>query len=239
MVKALLRQMKDNEEKARLLAEAEARDKILFCEMNNTDVEVTADSGDSPVEGGKVLELTEMNVHVTDAESRKVSSIKLEHINVERVWALYLAKFKKSFKFTSPAEVFNNLKARKKLLLFMTVHCLELFLSRQNGFMKMSLKDLCQYVVSVTVKIVSAKDLVNADAILGGRADALLGGKSDPYVVVRLGKEKFKTKTVKNNLNPEYDEDFTLVWNHELDDDKLCFDVMDKDLLSKDGMYFY
>jgi acetyl/propionyl-CoA carboxylase alpha subunit len=116
MVKALLRQMKDNEEKARLLAEAEARDKILFCEMNSTDVEVTADSGDSPVEGDKVLELTEMNVHVTDAESRKVSSIKLEHINVERVWALYLAKFKKSFKFTSPAEVFNNLKARKKLL---------------------------------------------------------------------------------------------------------------------------
>jgi hypothetical protein len=68
MVKALLGQMLDNEEKARLLAEAEARDKILFCDMNNTEVEITADWGDSEYDDdGAVAILTEMNVHVTDA----------------------------------------------------------------------------------------------------------------------------------------------------------------------------
>eukprot|EP00603_Paraphysomonas_imperforata_P008167 CAMPEP_0114445816 /NCGR_PEP_ID=MMETSP0103-20121206/18862_1 /TAXON_ID=37642 ORGANISM="Paraphysomonas imperforata, Strain PA2" /NCGR_SAMPLE_ID=MMETSP0103 /ASSEMBLY_ACC=CAM_ASM_000201 /LENGTH=1169 /DNA_ID=CAMNT_0001617527 /DNA_START=69 /DNA_END=3578 /DNA_ORIENTATION=- len=243
MVKALLKQIKENKEKARLLAEAEAREKILFCDMNNTSVEVTADCGKSQQEGdqsGAAVELVEMNIHVTDSESRKVTSFYMDQINVSRVWALYLAKFKKSLSFKSITEVFNNLKARKKLLLFMTVHCLELFLSRQNNFMKLSLKNLCQYVSSVIVKVVSARDLVNADAMLGGRTDGLLGGKSDPYVVVRLGKIKFKTKTKKNNLNPEYDEEFTLEWKHpeqsSEEDDTLCLDVMDKDLLSKDDL---
>ncbi|XP_059624615.1 protein C2-DOMAIN ABA-RELATED 4-like isoform X3 [Cornus florida] len=33
---------------------------------------------------------------------------------------------------------------------------------------------------------------------------------SDPYVVVRLGKQKLKTRVVKKNLNPEWNEDLTL-----------------------------
>jgi Ca2+-dependent lipid-binding protein len=126
----------------------------------------------------------------------------VERVNVGRIWAVYVSNMSASFGYNSITEVFNNLKARKKLLLFMANNCLELFLSRQSGFMKLSLKDLCQFVASVTVKIVSAEDLVVADA--------LFGGKSDPYVVVKLGNEKFKTKVKKNTLNPEFDEEVTL-----------------------------
>ncbi|KAA8547723.1 hypothetical protein F0562_004152 [Nyssa sinensis] len=33
---------------------------------------------------------------------------------------------------------------------------------------------------------------------------------SDPYVIVRMGKQKLKTRVVKRNLNPEWNEDLTL-----------------------------
>ncbi|KAK9272069.1 hypothetical protein L1049_002438 [Liquidambar formosana] len=33
---------------------------------------------------------------------------------------------------------------------------------------------------------------------------------SDPYVIVKMGKQKLKTRVVKKNLNPEWNEDLTL-----------------------------
>ncbi|KAK1577908.1 hypothetical protein Q3G72_025919 [Acer saccharum] len=33
---------------------------------------------------------------------------------------------------------------------------------------------------------------------------------SDPYVIVRMGKQKLKTRVVKQNVNPEWNEDLTL-----------------------------
>ncbi|KAI4388919.1 hypothetical protein MLD38_001207 [Melastoma candidum] len=33
---------------------------------------------------------------------------------------------------------------------------------------------------------------------------------SDPYVIVKLGKQKYRTRVVKKNLNPEWNEDLTL-----------------------------
>ncbi|KAG6382797.1 hypothetical protein SASPL_157494 [Salvia splendens] len=33
---------------------------------------------------------------------------------------------------------------------------------------------------------------------------------SDPYVIVRMGKQKLKTRVVKKNLNPEWNEELTL-----------------------------
>ncbi|KAL3525523.1 hypothetical protein ACH5RR_013895 [Cinchona calisaya] len=33
---------------------------------------------------------------------------------------------------------------------------------------------------------------------------------SDPYVIVRLGKQKLKTRVVRKNVNPEWNEDLTL-----------------------------
>merc|ERR1711923_691869 len=46
----------------------------------------------------------------------------------------------------------------------------------------------------IHLNIHEGKDLVKADLI----------GKSDPYAVVTYGNEKVKTKTVKNNLNPDW-----------------------------------
>ncbi|XVE78660.1 hypothetical protein DITRI_Ditri13aG0164400 [Diplodiscus trichospermus] len=33
---------------------------------------------------------------------------------------------------------------------------------------------------------------------------------SDPYVVVRMGKQKLKTRVIKKNINPEWEDDLTL-----------------------------
>ncbi|XP_059623072.1 protein C2-DOMAIN ABA-RELATED 4-like [Cornus florida] len=33
---------------------------------------------------------------------------------------------------------------------------------------------------------------------------------SDPYVIVRMGKQKLKTRVIKRNVNPEWNEDLTL-----------------------------
>ncbi|XP_038895157.1 protein C2-DOMAIN ABA-RELATED 11-like [Benincasa hispida] len=56
---------------------------------------------------------------------------------------------------------------------------------------------------------------------------------SDPYVVVKLGKQKAKTKVIKSNLNP--------IWNEELNftigsepTRLLNFEVFDKDLFKRD-----
>lgn len=73
------------------------------------------------------------------------------------------------------------------------------------------------------LEILQAKDLVKADII----------GKSDPYAVVTYGDDKIKTKTVKNNQNPE--------WNFMADipidpngPSTLQIEVFDKDKLGKD-----
>merc|ERR1711874_511957 len=70
--------------------------------------------------------------------------------------------------------------------------------------------------------LIQAKDLIKSDMI----------GKSDPYAVVSFD-EKIKTKTVKNNQNPE--------WNFDLDipvdaegPRKIKIDVFDKDKIGKD-----
>merc|ERR1719431_637601 len=76
---------------------------------------------------------------------------------------------------------------------------------------------------NVHLEIIQAKDLIKADLI----------GKSDPYAVVTYGDDKIKTKTIKNNLNPQ--------WNFEADipiDPKgpstLKVEVFDDDKLGKD-----
>ncbi|XP_059294961.1 GTPase activating protein 1-like [Lycium ferocissimum] len=55
---------------------------------------------------------------------------------------------------------------------------------------------------------------------------------SDPYVVVKMGKQKLKTRVVKKNVNPEWNEDLTLCISEPILPIKL--QVYDKDTFSRD-----
>ncbi|XP_020573999.1 protein C2-DOMAIN ABA-RELATED 5-like [Phalaenopsis equestris] len=55
---------------------------------------------------------------------------------------------------------------------------------------------------------------------------------SDPYIVLRLGGQKLKTNAIKNNVNPEWNEDLTLSISEPLEPIKL--QVYDKDTFSSD-----
>lgn len=54
----------------------------------------------------------------------------------------------------------------------------------------------------VRVHLLEAKDLVAKDTYMMG----LVKGKSDPYAIIRVGNRTFKSKTVKENLDPKWNE---------------------------------
>ncbi|XP_057970656.1 protein C2-DOMAIN ABA-RELATED 2-like [Malania oleifera] len=55
---------------------------------------------------------------------------------------------------------------------------------------------------------------------------------SDPYVVIKMGKQKLKTRVVKKNLNPLWNDDLTLSITEPILPVKLA--VYDKDTFSRD-----
>lgn len=57
---------------------------------------------------------------------------------------------------------------------------------------------------------------------------------SDPYLIVRLGKQKLKTHVVKKNLNPEWDEDLTLSITDQNKSQPIRLQVYDHDIFSPD-----
>lgn len=52
------------------------------------------------------------------------------------------------------------------------------------------------------VHVLEARDLVAKDTYMMG----LVKGKSDPYTVLRVGNKQFKTNTIKETLNPRWNE---------------------------------
>ncbi|XP_027875713.1 extended synaptotagmin-2-A isoform X1 [Xiphophorus couchianus] len=54
----------------------------------------------------------------------------------------------------------------------------------------------------VRIHFIEAQDLVGKDKFLGG----LIKGKSDPYGVIQLGTQEVKSKVIKENLNPRWNE---------------------------------
>ncbi|CAF4963033.1 unnamed protein product [Rotaria sp. Silwood1] len=76
----------------------------------------------------------------------------------------------------------------------------------------------------VRVFILRAQDLIDAD----------IGGKSDPYVNVKVpGNIKYRTKTINNTTNPEWNEVFDFVVE-QYTNDSIQFEVYDKDSLKDD-----
>ncbi|XP_051566926.1 extended synaptotagmin-3-like [Myxocyprinus asiaticus] len=76
----------------------------------------------------------------------------------------------------------------------------------------------------VRVHILEARDLVAKDTHMMG----LVKGKSDPYTVLRVGNKQFKTKTIKENLNPRWNEVFEFVI-HEAPGQELEVELFDED----------
>ena len=54
----------------------------------------------------------------------------------------------------------------------------------------------------VRVHLLEARDLVAKDTYMMG----LVKGKSDPYATLRVGNRQVKSKTVKENLQPRWNE---------------------------------
>ena len=75
----------------------------------------------------------------------------------------------------------------------------------------------------LSVDLIKARNLIKADIM----------GKSDPYAVLKFGKQKDKTTTIKNTLEPQWDHhaEFKLPDGHS---DKLLVEVFDADKLGKD-----
>jgi len=74
----------------------------------------------------------------------------------------------------------------------------------------------------LTVRVVEARNLRAMDS----------NGFSDPYVKLQLGKQRFKTKVIKMNLNPTWDQEFSFLVGDVRDVLKL--DVYDEDILRMD-----
>lgn len=57
--------------------------------------------------------------------------------------------------------------------------------------------------------MLEAQDLKAMDTVMMG----LVKGKSDPYVVLTVGNQRFQTKTIKETLNPRWNEVYEVMDN--------------------------
>uniref|UniRef100_UPI003AAF52BC extended synaptotagmin-3 n=1 Tax=Centroberyx gerrardi TaxID=166262 RepID=UPI003AAF52BC len=76
----------------------------------------------------------------------------------------------------------------------------------------------------VRVHLLEARDLPAKDTYMMG----MVKGKSDPYVVLRAGNNQFKSKTIKENLNPQWNEVYEFVV-HEAPGQELELELFDED----------
>uniref|UniRef100_A0A8D0ACC8 Extended synaptotagmin-like protein 3 n=1 Tax=Sander lucioperca TaxID=283035 RepID=A0A8D0ACC8_SANLU len=76
----------------------------------------------------------------------------------------------------------------------------------------------------VRVHLLEARDLVAMDTYMMG----LVKGKSDPYATLRVGNRNFKSKTIKETLNPVWNEVFEFV-AHEAPGQELEMEIYDED----------
>ncbi|XP_075037510.1 extended synaptotagmin-3, partial [Mixophyes fleayi] len=74
------------------------------------------------------------------------------------------------------------------------------------------------------VYLYEAENLIPKDTYLKG----IIKGKSDPYGVLRVGTQSFKSRTIKENLNPVWNEMYEFVV-HEIPGQDLEIDVYDED----------
>ncbi|KAF7652440.1 hypothetical protein LDENG_00096710 [Lucifuga dentata] len=86
----------------------------------------------------------------------------------------------------------------------------------------------------VRVHLVEARDLVAKDTYMMG----MVKGKSDPYAMLRVGNRQFKSKTVKENLHPRWNEVYEFVV-HEAPGQELEMELFDEDADKDDFLGSY
>ncbi|XP_053554003.1 extended synaptotagmin-3 [Bombina bombina] len=74
------------------------------------------------------------------------------------------------------------------------------------------------------IYLIEARNLIPKDTYLRG----IIKGKSDPYAVLKVGTQCFKSKTIKENLNPKWNEFYEFVI-HEVPGQDLEVDLFDED----------
>ncbi|CAH2224237.1 extended synaptotagmin-1 [Pelobates cultripes] len=83
----------------------------------------------------------------------------------------------------------------------------------------------------IRVFVLEAENLIAKDNFMGG----MIKGKSDPYTVIRAGGKSVRTKVVKENLNPRWDQAFEILVT-DIPGQDIEFNVFDKDVDADDSL---
>uniref|UniRef100_A0A3P9Q9H2 Extended synaptotagmin 1 n=1 Tax=Poecilia reticulata TaxID=8081 RepID=A0A3P9Q9H2_POERE len=83
------------------------------------------------------------------------------------------------------------------------------------------------------IHLVEAQNLIAKDNFMGG----MVKGKSDPYVKIRVAGITFRSHTIKENLNPVWNELFEVILT-QLPGQEVQFELFDKDIDQDDFLGF-
>uniref|UniRef100_A0A3P9DQ94 Extended synaptotagmin 1 n=1 Tax=Maylandia zebra TaxID=106582 RepID=A0A3P9DQ94_9CICH len=83
------------------------------------------------------------------------------------------------------------------------------------------------------IHLMEAQNLIAKDNFMGG----MMKGKSDPYVKIRVGGITFRSHTIKENLNPVWNELYEVILT-QLPGQEIQFELFDKDIDQDDFLGF-
>lgn len=78
-----------------------------------------------------------------------------------------------------------------------------------------------EFIGILNLHLCSAKHLAKMDVL----------GSSDPYCILQIGQQTMKSKVIKNNINPNWNENLMFSWDGI---SPLVINVMDRDRFKKD-----
>ncbi|KAF4083592.1 hypothetical protein AMELA_G00143650 [Ameiurus melas] len=79
------------------------------------------------------------------------------------------------------------------------------------------------------IHLLEGQNLIPKDNLMGG----MVKGKSDPYIIINIGSSTFKSRVIKDTLNPTWNEMYEVVLT-DLPGQDLSLEIFDKDMDMKD-----